>query len=270
MPFFSKIYSLKTVLGNALTNSVGVVKITIEDDLVTVSCFANKLTALTDGEYYINVFSQSGELLATEKQGKFFTKAIISFKCDRLNSEFAVTLTDSHNVVASTNIDYAKTFGQYDDEQIADEDYYLQEGFYEHKTDSDKDAILKESTAFRKEEKSSKVSTAKDGDVVFGQSQGEFYLKNCGKVLHHRLAPKLSTCIPNSTFYLMNEEKEWYFGIIKNDKKVEYVCYAVKANSLKSSAIIEYADFVPISLFSSKEGYYITYRDANTGEVLKK
>ena len=56
----------------------------------------------------------------------------------------------------------------------------------------------------------------------------------------------------------------------KNDKKVEYVCYAVKANSLKSSAIIEYADFVPISLFSSNEGYYITYRDAITGEVLKK
>lgn len=270
MPFFSKIYSLKTVLYNALTSSIGVVTVTAEENSVTVNCSVNKLTALVDGEYYLSVFDTSGKILATKPLGKFFVKGAITFKCDSAFSGVIVTLTDGNQVIATTDVGFIKNIEQYDDEKIAEENYYLREDFYERKTDCDVDASLKENTASGEKEEISKTSASKDGDVVFGGRQVPFYLKDCGKVLHHRLAPKLTTCVPNSTFYLMNEEKEWYFGTVKNDGKVEFVCYAVRANTLKSSALVEYADFVPASLFCSTDGYYITYRDAVTGEVLKK
>ena len=278
MPFFKKVYSLKAVDGDKLKNSIGVVSVTAENTVVVVNCFVNRLSSLSDGEYCVNVLNKSGKLLKKDLQSNFFVSAKITFDCDENFDDIDVVITATVSskgyVVATTNVRYANYVQAdnyfYDDEKIAEENYYLQEGFYERETNSNKDACLKEDTWTDKEKEKSKTCSSKDGYVFNKPNEVPFYVKNCGKITHKRLEKNLTKIVPNSIFYKMNDEKEWYLGTVNNDGVPAYVCYAVKANALKYSEVLDYADFVPASVFSSQEGYYLTYRDAVTGEVLKK
>ena len=278
MPFFKRVYSLKAVEGDKLKNSIGVVSVTAENTTAVVNCFVNRLASLPDGEYCVNVLNKSGKLLDKKIESNFFVSAKITFGCDEnfddIDVVITATLSDKSYVVATTSVRYVNYVQAdnyfYDDEKIAEENYYLQEGFYERETNSNKDACLKEDTCVKQKKEESKTCPPKDDYVLNKPNEVPFYVKNCGNISQKIIEKNLTKIVPNSTFYKMNEEKEWYLGTINNDGVPTYVCYAVKANTLKYSEVLEYADFVPASVFSSQEGYYLTYRDAVTGKVLKK
>ena len=274
MPFFNKIYSLKTIKDGDLDTSIGIISVTASDKTLSVNCFVKKLPSLTVGEYVISVLNKSGKLLRQERRGRFFVSATLTVTCEDDFDEIGVVITATNSgVVATTDKRFmrlliAEPF--YDDEKIAEENYYLKEDFYEREKDSDKDACLKENTTCCQEKAPSQTCPSKDDDELDLPNENAYLLKDFGKVSHNRLAPNLTKIVPNSKFYLMSEKKEWYLGWVNIDGKTAYICYAVRANALKYNEISEYADFIPSSLFSSQEGYYLTYRDAVTGELLKK
>lgn len=64
---------------------------------------------------------------------------------------------------------------------------------------------------------------------------------------------------------------EYLVGVIYDDGKAKYICYALLAED-KSSPPEEIKDactFVPVSAFSSDKGFFVIFQSATTGECIK-
>ena len=136
------------------------------------------------------------------------------------------------------------------------------QAFYEHQ-----DKV----NSLSKEEKNSKMSsntTDNSQDNFYNEiaSQLDEILKNNPK------ENNLIAMIPNSQWAKINYfNKEGYYciGIIKDDKEVKYIGYAMpsKIGLPPPEDINEYAQFLPIG--DGENGYYVVYQDAQTGESIK-
>ena len=78
--------------------------------------------------------------------------------------------------------------------------------------------------------------------------------------------------IPNSQWAKINYfNKEGYYciGIIKDNKEVKYIGYAMpsKIGLPPPEDINEYAQFLPIG--DGENGYYVVYQDAQNGDSIK-
>ena len=136
------------------------------------------------------------------------------------------------------------------------------QAFYEHQ-----DKV----NSLSKEEKISKTSTC-----TTDNSQENFYneiASQLDEILKNN--PKennLIAMIPNSQWAKINYfNKEGYYciGIIKDDKGVKYIGYAMpsKVNLPPPEDINEYAQFLPIG--DGENGYYVVYQDAQNGDSIK-
>lgn len=85
----------------------------------------------------------------------------------------------------------------------------------------------------------------------------------------------LGEIIPNSKWVKLDFEKNGKFyvlGIIKVDDKAKFICYGIpsKWSEQPPSDFNENAQWLPISLDDKYgEGYWITYQDAEDGELIK-
>ena len=64
---------------------------------------------------------------------------------------------------------------------------------------------------------------------------------------------------------------EYLVGVVYNDGKVRYICYAIRAKegSAPPDEIKNVCSFVPYSPFCDKEGFFVIFQSAATGECLK-
>ena len=85
----------------------------------------------------------------------------------------------------------------------------------------------------------------------------------------------LTEIIPNSKWVKVdynNDKKFYVVGLIYDDNTVKYVCYGLPAKWTEKppSDFNESAQWLPIDLADPKgEGYWITYQDANNGELIR-
>ena len=136
------------------------------------------------------------------------------------------------------------------------------QAFYEHQ-----DKV----NSLSKEEKNSKMfsnTTDNSQDNFYNEiaSQLDEILKNNPK------ENNLIAMIPNSQWAKINYfNKEGYYciGIIKDNKEVKYIGYAMpsKVNLPPPEDINEYAQFLPIG--DGENGYYVVYQDAQNGDSIK-
>ena len=136
------------------------------------------------------------------------------------------------------------------------------QAFYEHQ-----DKV----NSLSKEEKNSKMfsnTTDNSQDNFYNEiaSQLDEILKNNPK------ENNLIAMIPNSQWAKINYfNKEGYYciGIIKDNKEVKYIGYAMpsKISLPPPEDINEYAQFLPIG--DGENGYYVVYQDAQNGDSIK-
>ena len=136
------------------------------------------------------------------------------------------------------------------------------QAFYEHQ-----DKV----NSLSKEEKNSKMfsnTTDNSQDNFYNEiaSQLDEILKNNPK------ENNLTAMIPNSQWAKINYfNKEGYYciGIIKDNKEVKYIGYAMpsKISLPPPEDINEYAQFLPIG--DGENGYYVVYQDAQNGDSIK-
>lgn len=136
------------------------------------------------------------------------------------------------------------------------------QAFYEHQ-----DKV----NSLSKEEKNSKMfsnTTDNSQENFYNEiaSQLDEILKNNPK------ENNLIAMIPNSQWAKINYfNKEGYYciGIIKDNKEVKYIGYAMpsKISLPPPEDINEYAQFLPIG--DGENGYYVVYQDAQNGDSIK-
>ena len=136
------------------------------------------------------------------------------------------------------------------------------QAFYEHQ-----DKV----NSLSKEEKNSKMfsnTTDNSQENFYNEiaSQLDEILKNNPK------ENNLIAMIPNSKWAKINYfNKEGYYciGIIKDNKEVKYIGYAMpsKIGLPPPEDINEYAQFLPIG--DGENGYYVVYQDAQNGDSIK-
>ena len=166
----------------------------------------------------------------------------------------------------------------YEDEALAQENYYEYEYSQTHKDggalrantqkEEDGQGVLEDEAA---------VGAFKKGSVGSLSHGGKFYslMKDeIEKVLSS--FPKeeaLESVVENSRWVRINygDKKYYVFGVIYGGEAPQYICYGVPSNdsSRPPESLQGLASFIPASLNSGEEGYWIMYQDASTGASIK-
>ena len=174
------------------------------------------------------------------------------------------------------NKDESKTVQPYEDEALAQENYYEYEQTYEN------GGALRENTQKEKvgqsirenEETSRAFKESGTGGLSRGECFYELMKDEIDKVLSS--FPKedaLENTVENSRWVRINygDNKYYVFGVIYGGDKPQYICYGVPANDNKRppESLANLASFIPSSTESIETGYWIMYQDAATGASVK-
>lgn len=79
----------------------------------------------------------------------------------------------------------------------------------------------------------------------------------------------LTTVIPNSEWVLIDEENGCLVGLVYEELQVRYIAYALPAKGKSLPKNMEKACFVPSDPMAAKEGYFVLFQDAATGECVQ-
>lgn len=143
----------------------------------------------------------------------------------------------------------------YNDEKVADENYYAFSSDGQEKENLESDSILR---AFR----------VCGGDTYYRSVRSE--LDEIFK--ENPVDESLRRIFPNSLWIRLQEgeDKGNLVGIIHERMVVRYVCYAAFDDGRVPDDVKEKACFVPVTFFrDEKRGYYVIFRDADTGGYAK-
>ncbi len=165
----------------------------------------------------------------------------------------------------------------YDDEKIAEENYYEKDGLDEKQTvchdEIEKYDHLKKEDAFKafnafENEKDLSFEERLPNDRAsendsFTEQDYKKELYEFYKIVSGReRVGDLENMISGSVFYKMGEEKFYLFGLIKNEGMPVYFCYAVPSNNGNPPKGFEKGYFVPKSYFDRQNGYYCLFQRA--------
>lgn len=143
----------------------------------------------------------------------------------------------------------------YNDEKVADENYYAFSSDGQEKENLESDSILR---AFR----------ICGGDTYYRSVRSE--LDEIFK--ENPIDDSLRRIFPHSMWIRLREGEDRgnLVGIIHEHMVVRYVCYAVFDDGKVSDDVKEKSCFVPVTFFKNeKRGYYVIFRDADTGGYAK-
>ncbi len=161
----------------------------------------------------------------------------------------------------------------YDDEQIADTNYYATKGVF------DENESIKSQNLLPKEEE--KDRGLPFNNETFNNSSENYFLTVENKVnsllLNNKTNVFLTNLYKNSRFVDVEYSKNnfYSFGVIYNNlvfKKALYVCYVVLGNYNNVPKGFEnVSKFIPLnSCLPYDDGYYIIFQDAITGKTIKQ
>lgn len=174
----------------------------------------------------------------------------------------------------------------YDDEALAEENYYKAVKGYEAEIIDDENAE-KQFVEIGKDEKQKTCAYTDETDDCDCKKSGNkpknaeycekrsdlLFEKNelllCGEEYEFRkiVAKKqrtkdLSLAIPNSEFYVMDGKKPYYLGAVKSGETPRYFVYAVSAKQGFPPKGFENGYYVPHDLFCIGSGYYCLFQKA--------
>ena len=169
-----------------------------------------------------------------------------------------------------------KKQSSYDDEIIATENYY--------EAEIEKQSVCNQNGYGDSQNKNSPPKTEETGGTTLyengnGNCDKENYYQTVREKLDKILDSyerdySLCSLIPNSNFVKINYDKDRFYsvGIVYELGAIKYVCYAVMGNYLSSPPeLSSYCEFIPLSPYNPlKDGYYVIFQNAQTGEIVKK
>lgn len=175
--------------------------------------------------------------------------------------------------------------GVYDDEQIANENYYDNQPISEDSNDACKQDNwnVKTQTSDNRNQKTQfcQEKTVLDETVFesceeqngFGTAFYETVREQLKTVfLRGTRETELEKVLPFSRFARVNYSIDKYYvvGLIEDNGKPKYICYGVPGEYLNPPEKLKsYASFVPLSLFNLHgNGYYVMFQSAATGEKI--
>ena len=83
---------------------------------------------------------------------------------------------------------------------------------------------------------------------------------------------EINSLLPNGKFVTIQEnEEEYSIGVIYNNEKIKYLCYAVKStyNTPAPKEIGEHYQWLPLdTLDPLSDGYYIVFQDTEDLKIL--
>ena len=83
---------------------------------------------------------------------------------------------------------------------------------------------------------------------------------------------RLCAVFPSSEWVKITQnEKSFLVGVVYEDFKAKYVCYALpaKQGELPPDEIKDVCVFVPVSPFEDSDGFFVIFQSAMTGECIK-
>lgn len=166
--------------------------------------------------------------------------------------------------------------GVYDDEIIATENYY--------EAEIEKQSVCNQNGYGDSQNKNSPPKTEETGGTtLYENGNGNRYNENYYQTVKEKLDKiinsyerdySLCSLIPNSDFVKINYDSDRFYsvGIVYELGVIKYVCYAVMGTYLSAPPeLSSYCEFIPLSPYNPlKEGYYVIFQNAQTGEIVKK
>lgn len=270
--------------------SVAVLRISGKENVVTIS------VSLIEKQYAdAKIFLYDGKTYYLAGDGEILDGADFSLKaCCVCVSKRKIVATASYggleideegflsfeknieNGVKNEKGEYAQDI--YDDEKIAEENYYEKGGLDEEQivfnAEAEKnyryekeDGIKAGNASENEEDLSFKEHSA---DAFNAESGYPFTERDCKKELYEfykivagkTRARDLENMIQGSVFYKMGGEKFYLFGLIENLSFPVYFCYAVPSKKGNPPKGFEKGYFVPKSYFDCQNGYYCLFQRA--------
>ncbi len=324
MDFEKKILVLKQVVEGFSVNGravSGIFRLEIENGVATFSLSVINLSAVEGGCFYLYILDDKRTLFAFELGKRPFshTKVLevcpvvkkglavgVSFIKDNIPtlvafasendlsadmSEFKKTVLDK--CITERRAKKTSTVQKYDDEVVATENYYLNDGDLSQKiaiieriddeyvrSQDGKSFYRGEETA---EEKlahgtSFQNETASRGSPIYNE-RNPYYRQAKPELdalfLKFPQDEALSLAVLNSKWVRVNysETKYYVVGLVKENGKERYICYGVPAKYSPEppEELKGFCSFIPLSVFDLKgDGYWMMFQDAITGECVKK
>ena len=171
----------------------------------------------------------------------------------------------------------------YDDELVADENYYEQENpHYEQSAaiQTEQNAPTASGNQNQREEERTDPATNADSARVrhaFTTETDGYYQSVKGELndLFAKYPTDKSLCdaYPCSEWVRVKgseESPEELVGLVYENGAVKYICYALPATENAPQEVKERGFFVPMSALSPEKGFYVLYQSAATGESILK
>jgi len=172
----------------------------------------------------------------------------------------------------------------YNDEEVANVIYYQNEEKENERTalDQNSDHDDLESNPQTKAEEQ-KTDLEEDGDASrvlrpFAKDPDGYYLSVKAELdelfARYEKDERLKAVFENSEWVRIpaeNQTDEQLVGVIYDDWKAKYVCYALPTEKGKAppEEIAEICVFVPANLFENEKGFFVIFQSAATGECIK-
>lgn len=169
-----------------------------------------------------------------------------------------------------------KTEQPYEDEALAQENYYEYEQAYENGGTLRKDSQKEEVGQSAGKDEAASCTVKEDG--AGGLTRGECFYETMKGEIEKVLSdfPKeeaLESTVENSRWVRINygDNKYYVFGVIYGGDKPQYICYGVPTNDSRRppESLAGLASFIPSSPDGTDAGYWIMYQDAATGASVK-
>ncbi|MCQ2399431.1 MAG: hypothetical protein MJ072_02875 [Clostridia bacterium] len=256
----------------------GILKVESVDGRLDLSAVFLNLPTATDGVYLLKVKGNVGEV--EKVVGERGTNVLLSF--DGSLPVDALLLFKGKDEIpvcfaSGSGTEYSADFSpksEYDDEAVAEENYYLFDGGSENREmGSNRDEI---SVPCADGEKEGKTVALKDKGVYDETNVRACYggknYENEIKTLFSRFSKEneLSQTVYGSKFVdaVFSGKNELKIGVTGDGK---YLAFAVKGrfSLCPPDELKGVATFVPASFYDETDGYWLILRDLNTGELVR-
>ncbi len=173
---------------------------------------------------------------------------------------------------------------EYDDEEVANVNYYQKEAQENERTtdqkNSDDDDVESNDQAKTQEQETNVEEDGDDSRVLrpFAQDPDGYYLSVKAEIdelfQRYEKDERLKNTFPSSEWVRIpaeNQTGEQLVGVIYDDWKAKYVCYALPTENGVSppEEIAEICVFVPATPFENQKGFFVIFQSAATGECIK-
>ena len=174
------------------------------------------------------------------------------------------------------------TTNRYNDEKIANENYYKEEDNEPNVLQETDENVFTESAGEKQDDKTGLDTTQNEtaSRVLHPfTTNGDGYYQNVKSEIDELFAkyPKddtLNGAFSCSQWVRVKGDEhapQYLVGVVYLDGKAQYVCYALKAVDKDNppKEIREVCAYVPVSPFQENDGFFVIFQSANTGQCIK-